>query len=150
MCSEWVQIWFTFHYASTLMGVPFSEKMPDTEFTFHYASTLMADRNGLIQAQNGIYIPLCFYFNSFLWSVLWYSLIFTFHYASTLIFAGSPVTCFPSWFTFHYASTLITRLMEFDMEGETIYIPLCFYFNKWLFPVRATVDFHLHSTMLLL
>ena len=54
-------IYFTFHYASTISGLPESIANLKFYFTFHYASTIsLLHENGANIVH--LYIPLCFYY----------------------------------------------------------------------------------------
>ena len=97
---------FTFHYASTLSETEVPKIVDSVIFTFHYASTLSDHAAHLVSVHLGhlhstmlllyqiprrygsgrisIYIPLCFYFISFVKSYNYEDCEFTFHYASTL------------------------------------------------------------------
>ena len=96
---------------------------------------------------------------------------FTFHYASTLSEVSSGRVTLGIPFTFHYASTL-SRMdsgdpqLEVDLHSTMlllyhfflsfisiclpIYIPLCFYFIRFIRLLRTWGRIYLHSTMLLL
>ena len=86
-------------------------------FTFHYVSILITLFFSLIASLDGIYIPLCLYFNPRIEAYM-----------------DAVET-----FTFHYVSILIVLILKYCFSLILIYIPLCLYFNvfddrekKWL------------------
>ena len=163
-------------------------------FTFHYASTLSGVPTSSLSLSIHIYIPLCFYFIRigllsvavcklhlhstmlllYRWSRRWKRLnLQNLHSTMLLLYHACGLSILVSdlhlhstmlllyrdwgwfsvlvykWFTFHYASTLSILDTIKTRYAVYIYIPLCFYFIKEAGCTAAEIS-HLHSTMLLL
>ena len=117
-----------------------------------------------------IYIPLCIYFNfhkqgqerkpslfTFHYvsiSTCWkynkpaMAMIFTFHYVSISTCAVVRLVRCNISFTFHYVS-ISTDFRTISGIRNSIYIPLCIYFNGWHNKFCVTGSEYLHSTMYL-
>ena len=97
-----------------------------------------------------IYIPICFYFNACGDYPPFLPIPFTFQYVSILIVANRPVqACIPA-FTFQYVSILIC-VNVVTSAAIIIYIPICFYFNKYQYeeqPVTYKFTFQYVSILI--
>ena len=124
--------------------------LDNLKFTFHYASTLSEAlyiyRIGVLHLHSTmllLYPRVSFPYNER-----------DFYLHSTMLLLYHTARCHNCphnrKFTFHYASTLSCFLFQISSYICFIYIPLCFYFIAWHYPVLIYNDSHLHSTMLLL
>ena len=100
---------------------------------------------------SSIYIPLCFYFICMLSELVRAGAI---NLHSTMLLLYQPplpaLYAYRCVFTFHYASTLSYNRYRLNILRYPIYIPLCFYFIKFVFRYSRGRTENLHSTMLLL
>ena len=160
---------FTFHYASTLSLCPavrvplyniyiplcfyfivtrFSVSDGSYIFTFHYASTLSEIRETREKMLKDLHSTMLLLYRSpcRTGSILHFYL----HSTMLLLYLNRNGCNDPFWseFTFHYASTLSYSAHSSNLLIK-IYIPLCFYFITTK-RAQASMDMHLHSTMLLL